>query len=129
MHKLLLVLVLFAAPAWAIEKCGSGTRVTCVVDGDTLWLNGEKIRMIGYDTPEPMVGICGGQREKQLAALATGRLIELLNENDATISRSGQDKYGRTLATIRIGGTDVGDILIAEGLARSWPNGTEFWCN
>lgn len=22
----------------------------------------------------------------------------------------------------------LGDILISEGLARSWPNGREFWC-
>lgn len=33
---------------------------------------------------------------------------------------------GRTLATIRIGERGVGDILIAEGLARRWPNGREF---
>ena len=41
----------------------------------------------------------------------------------------GVDGTGsRTLATIRIAGHDVGDILIAEGLARRWPDGDEFWC-
>ena len=34
----------------------------------------------------------------------------------------------RTLATIRISGRDVGDILIEERLARRWPDGYEFWC-
>lgn len=34
----------------------------------------------------------------------------------------------RTLATIRIGGPDVGDILIEERLARRWPDGKEWWC-
>jgi endonuclease YncB( thermonuclease family) len=74
MRFLILFLVLMAAPAYAIEKCGSGKRVTCVVDGDTFWQDGVKIRMEGYDTPEPQTGICGGVRERQLAARATSRL-------------------------------------------------------
>ena len=45
-----------------------------------------------------------------------------------TIERFGLDRNGRRLATIRIGDTDVGDILIAEHLARSWPDGDEWWC-
>jgi endonuclease YncB( thermonuclease family) len=51
-----------------------------------------------------------------------------LNQITFTIERDGKDKYGRTLAVIRISGRNVGDILIAEGLARSWPDGQEFWC-
>lgn len=111
-----------------IDKCGSEKRITCVVDGDTIWFKGEKIRMMGYDTPEPTTNICGGQKEKRLAALASNRLVELLNENQFTIERHGLDRYERTLAVVRIGGRDVGDILISEGLARSWPDGQEFWC-
>jgi len=128
MRILVVFLIFLAAPAHAIQMCGSGKRFTCVVDGDTIWLKGEKIRMMGYDTPEPMTGICGGEKEKRLAARASKRLVQLLNENNSTILRTGKDKYGRTLATIRINGKNVGDILIAEGLARSWPNGREFWC-
>src|SRR3546814_3267065 len=33
------------------ELCGM-TRRTCVVDGDTFWLEGEKIRIADIDTPE-----------------------------------------------------------------------------
>ena len=112
-----------------IEKCGSAKRVTCVVDGDTIWFKGEKIRMMGYDTPEPTTNICGGQREIDLATKASDRLVELLNTNQFTIARDGKDKYGRTLAIVRIGDRDVGDILVEENLARSWPDGAEFWCD
>jgi endonuclease YncB( thermonuclease family) len=104
-------------------------RVTCVVDGDTVWLQGEKIRMPGYDTPEPTTGMCGGDFERQLAHQASNRLIALLNGGDVTIQRFGKDRYDRTLATIRVDGVDVGKTLIAEGLARRWPDGPEFWCN
>jgi micrococcal nuclease len=117
-----------AAQSTVIGKCGSETRVTCVVDGDTIWFEGEKIRMMGYDTPEPLTNICGGQKERKLAALASNRLLELLNESQFTIERHGLDRYGHVLAVVRIEGHDVGDILIAESLARSWPDGYEFWC-
>ncbi len=129
MRFLILLMVFLAGPALAIEKCGSGKRVTCVVDGDTIWFKGEKIRMMGYDTPEPTTGICGGDTERRLAARASKRLVQLLNNNTVTIERDGKDRYGRTLAVIRVDGRNVGDILIEEGLARSWPDGHEFWCD
>ena len=121
---------LWAMPAHAIELCKQGqSRVTCIVDADTFWLNGEKIRAMGYDTPEPMTNICGGEREKRLAAKATVRFLELFNTTEITIERHGMDRYGRTLAVIRSNGRLVGDILISEGLARRYPNGREFWCD
>ena len=107
--------------------CGSA-RHTCIVDGDTIWLEGYNLRLESYDTPEPHNDICGGRAEVELAHRASARLRELLNQNAFTVETHGEDRYGRTLATIRIGGRDVGDILIAEGLARRWPNGREFWC-
>lgn len=128
MRLLIICFFVFASPVLATEKCGSAKRVTCVVDGDTIWLNGEKIRMMGYDTPEPQTNICGGNRERKLAAKASARVVQLLSENDYSIDRQGKDKYGRTLAIVRIDGLNIGDILIAEGLARSWPDGREFWC-
>lgn len=109
------------------RMCGSN-RYTCIVDGDTIWFEGQNLRLESYDTPEPYNDICGGQREVALAHLASARLLELLNSNAFTVDTHGADRYGRTLATIRIGGRDVGDVLIAEGLARRWPNGREFWC-
>ncbi len=103
---------------------------TCLVDGDTIWLHGVKYRMEGYDTPEPQTQICGGAAEVALAHKASARLLQLLNTNRWTAETSGQlDRTGnRTLITIRIGGRDVGDILIAERLARHWPDGDEWWC-
>jgi len=107
--------------------CGRD-RYTCVVDGDTIWLVGQNLRLQSYDTPEPYNDICGGQAEIALAHRASARLLELLSANAFTVSTAGQDRYGRTLATIKIAGRDVGDILIEEGLARRWPDGHEWWC-
>jgi micrococcal nuclease len=102
---------------------------TCVVDGDTLWISGTKYRLESFDTPEPQTAICGGAAEVALAHKASARLLELLNSNVWTMTTGGIDGTGsRTLATIRIDGRDVGDILIAERLARHWPDGDEWWC-
>jgi micrococcal nuclease len=102
---------------------------TCIVDGDTLWLNGVNLRLGDFDTPESRTNICGSFTEIDLARKATLRLQELLNSNEWTIETFDVDGTGkRRLATIEIGGQDIGDMLIAEGLARRWPDGEEFWC-
>lgn len=108
--------------------CGRD-RFTCVVDGDTIWYQGQNLRLQSYDTPEPHDGICGGNAEVALANRASARLLQLLNGNSFTLETFGVDNTGsRTLATIRIDGQDVGDILIEERLARRWPDGDEWWC-
>ena len=108
--------------------CGS-SRYTCVVDGVTVFIDGVNLRLQSFDTPEPYDQICGGEKEVALARRASARLLDLLNSNAFTVETFGLDNTGeRTLATIRIESRDVGDILVGEGLARSWPDGREFWC-
>jgi endonuclease YncB( thermonuclease family) len=128
-----LATLLLTTPAFAqpLQLCGNQRNTptkTCVVDGDTLWLQGEKIRLKDFDTPETQGNLCGGRSEVELGKQAAVRLTELLNRNRWTIERFGKDRYRRPLATIRIGGVDVGDILISERLARSWRNGEKWWC-
>jgi micrococcal nuclease len=114
-----------------MKVCKGSVRVTCLVDGDTIWIDGKKLRMTGYDTPEPTTDICGGEAEIALAHKATVRALELLNTMPWTVEYSGDiDNTGtRELVTIRIESRDLGDILIEEHLARKWPDGDEFWCN
>lgn len=108
--------------ALAIAACPPppAQRVTCVVDGDTVWINREKIRLLDIDAPE-MNGKCAA--EIALARRAKARLIVLLGERRITIERDGKDRYGRTLA--RLG--DVGTQLVREGLARRWGD-RRGWC-
>lgn len=84
------------------------------MDGYTIWLDAMNLRLQAYNTLEPHNDICAGAQEIALAKRASACLLELLNSNGFTIDTFGTD---RTLATIRIGGTDVGNILISECLA------------
>jgi endonuclease YncB( thermonuclease family) len=70
--------------------CGSGRRVDCVVDGDTVWLSGIKIRIVNIDAPE-IRGRC--PRESARARLATRRLAELLDRRPIRVAAEGRDRY------------------------------------
>lgn len=108
-------------------KCGS-TRFTCVVDGDTFWLNGEKIRIADIDTPEVSQPRC--PEELALGLKATERLIVLLNAGPfdlATVERN-RDAFGRLLRVVHRKGQSIGGRLVAEGLAREWSGDQMSWC-
>ncbi|MCA1869389.1 thermonuclease family protein [Agrobacterium genomosp. 3] len=110
-------------------RCGKGFRVTCVVDGDTLWLNGQKIRIADIDTPE--ISSPGCRAEAQRGERAANRLVELLNKGPVAIRSVGDrdvDRFGRALRIVLVNEQNVGDFLIAEGLARPWEGQRQSWC-
>ena len=104
-------------------------RRTCVVDGDTFWLDGVKIRIADIDTPE--ISAPGCDAEYTLGIRARDRLVELLNEGPFALERIGsrdEDQYGRKLRVVVRAGTSLGDRLVGEGLARTWTGRREPWC-
>lgn len=104
----------------------SGPRASCVVDGDTLWLGTEKVRLAGIDTPETDQAKCPSERAA--GERAKRRLHQLVNSGPLSITRTGKDRYGRTLATLYVNGVDVGSVMIAEGHAREYAGGRRPWC-
>lgn len=109
--------------ALAIAACPDhGKRYTCVVDGDTVWLEREKMRIAEIDTPE-LNGRC--QYERVKARGARTRLVQILNTSEVRFERIGKDRFGRTLVKM----PEVSEQLIREGLARKWSGRRESWCN
>ncbi|HEY0622592.1 thermonuclease family protein [Sphingomonas sp.] len=109
--------------------CHSGGGSNCVVDGDTFWMNGTKIRIADIDTPETHPARC--PREAELGAAATRRLHALLNAGAVSLASAGRDadRYGRKLRLVSVDGQGVGDTLVSEGLARRYAGGyREGWC-
>ena len=116
------------ASAVSFTMCGSARRVDCVVDGDTFWLSGEKIRIADIDTPETHPPHC--ELEARLGDAATERLLALLNEGPFTLSTADrdEDRYGRKLRIVERNGRSLGAVLVSEGLARTWTGRREPWC-
>jgi len=111
------------------SACGA-VRVNCIVDGDTLWLRGEKIRLADINTPEISSAACGW--EEQLGQTARVRLTALLNAGPFEVVKPAgrdEDRYGRKLREVHRDGRSLGDVLVAEGLAHKWQGRRLSWCN
>ena len=124
-------LVYAFAPSGIRQAAASGEAWSplpvSVIDGDTFRYGGEKIRIADIDTPE-VDGRCA--YETELAARATDRLGELLHEGPFALEPvdRDEDRYGRKLRIVTRGGRSIGDVLVAEGLAREWTGRREPWC-
>lgn len=114
--------------AGTFTLCGSGRRIDCVVDGDTFWYRGVKVRIADIDTPELSPPRCEAERVKGEAAKR--RLRALLEAGPFSLEHIGrdEDRYGRKLRVVRRGGVSLGDMLIDEGLARRWDGARHPWC-
>jgi endonuclease YncB( thermonuclease family) len=111
------------------ELCRGPVRIDCVVDGDTFWYRGEKIRLADINAPE--VGAPACPREAELGARATGRLLLLLNQGPFTLVRDpghDRDSYGRLLRTATRDGASLGEALVRDGLAEDWRGYRGSWC-
>lgn len=114
---------------WPI--CGRAKRITCIVDGDTFWMDRVKYRLQGVDTPETGNGAqCA--REQEMADAATFELQRLMESNRLFFERHHNDRYGRVIVTVRTqSGDDIAELLVRSGHGRPYYGGRRDpyeWC-
>lgn len=111
---LVLGLLVLGPPLFAAEP---GVRV---IDGDTLDLRGERVRLFGIDAPEARqtcdrngaVWRCGAWSARVLAdAIEAGRV---------TCRAVDTDRYQRTVAICHAGAVDLGQHMVQMGAARAY---------
>jgi endonuclease YncB( thermonuclease family) len=88
-----------------------------VIDGDTIDIQGDRIRLDGYDAPESG-SMCGTVDVYQKASLA---LADLVRRRTVTCDTKGKDRYNRTIADCEVGGQSIGEYMVEHGWARDWP--------
>jgi len=96
-------------------------RQIVIINGDTINVRGERIRILNIDAPESFRSRC--EAELKLALRTKERLGELLHSGPVEIEREGQDRYRRTLATLSVREGDVCLVLVQERLALPWQDG------
>ena len=110
--------------------CIGGERHTCVVDGDTIWLNDVKIRIADIDAPEVFDPDC--EAERIAGHRATERLTGWLNAGAFEVHPNPDgrdtDRYGRKLRVLARGGSSAVDALVTEGVATRWGGAGKRWC-
>lgn len=96
-----------------------GVATQCVaVDGDTLRCGRERVRLLGIDAPE-LPGHCQPRRHCAPGDpyASTRSLQAALRQGPIAIRRVGTDHYGRTLALVRAGKTDLSCWQLSRGQA------------
>ncbi|MBI1243750.1 MAG: thermonuclease family protein [Alphaproteobacteria bacterium] len=119
----LLFCALAAVPAGAASVCRA-------IDGDTIACGRERVRILNIDTPELgsharcaiEADLAEQARQMTAARLASGQ-VEIRPD-----AKRPRDRYGRTLAWVLVDGRDLGDELVAAGLARPWTGRRRPWC-
>lgn len=121
-----------AAGPWPI--CDHGQpRAACVHDGDTVWLDGTKIRL--WTTAAPEIGHRASCDAEHTAGIrARDRLAVLLGSGSVAVITDGDlDRYGRLLAGLTVDGAGVETVMIGEGITLPYDGTTRaertaHWC-
>lgn len=116
---LVLALFLFANSGFAtMSPADRISGMARAVDGDTLDVGGERVRLEGIDAPEvaqtcPRAWIgtwpCGKSAQRELA--------RIVDRAEVTCDRRGTDKYGRALGICYAHGKDINAAMVRSGLA------------
>jgi endonuclease YncB( thermonuclease family) len=97
------------------------------IDGDTLEIRGERIRLFGVDAPEigqPWRDEEGGERDAGL--MARDALDGLIDGRRLDVKALRDDQYGRSIAVVKVDGRDVGGRLVAHGFAFASPGSARY---
>jgi endonuclease YncB( thermonuclease family) len=121
-------LLLLIASSVTAEPIASGAIQ--VIDGDTIAIRGQTVRLVGFDTPEGGVNArC--EAERSLAAKAANKLRQLVAAGGLDLSQvacacpPGTEgttacNYGRACGLLKAAGKDIAGLLIAGGLAKPY---------
>ncbi|MDC3036483.1 thermonuclease family protein [Candidatus Pelagibacter sp.] len=91
-----------------------------IIDGDTINLNGEKIRFSGIDTPE-IKQKCTKNNEVIMCGIeAKELLINKIKNNKINCVREGKDQYKRTLAECFVNDLSLSSYLVKSGYAFAY---------
>ena len=112
----------FALVAVALAGCTNVeaqelTGRASIIDGDTIEIAGERIRIWGVDAPESgQTCVRGGQEWRcgQRSALA---LSSWIGPRALACMEQDRDRYDRSVANCSVGSQDVGEWLVRQGWA------------
>ena len=113
-------LALMTATTISAQAADTLVGIPTVIDGDTIDINGQRIRLHGIDAPESkQFCVSGGKKYRcgQKAALA---LSDRIGKGTVACKAKDTDRYGRLIAICFKGQEDLNGWLVSEGLAIAY---------
>ena len=115
MRTLTIALCLLATPALP-DVAG----VASVIDGDTLEIHGQRIRLHGIDAPESRQLCRLDDKPWQCGKDAANALADKIARRPVTCEDLGRDRYKRIIARCTVAGEDIGAWMVSQGLALAY---------
>lgn len=115
MKRLICIALSFAAVPCAQAEDFSG--VARAVDGDSLTVDGRRVRLFGIDAPEYRQTCRIGWSNWACGSDAAAAMRGMVDGRQLSCASVAHDVYGRTVANCHVGGIDPAAAMIDKGLA------------
>tara|TARA_Y100000816_G_scaffold198885_1_gene145728 strand:- start:183 stop:662 length:480 start_codon:yes stop_codon:yes gene_type:complete len=91
-----------------------------IIDGDTIYLNGKKIRFSGIDTPEIRQTCIKNKEIVKCGIQARELLVKIISNNNVKCIEEGKDQYKRILAECFVNDLSLSSYLVKNGYAFAY---------
>ena len=109
--------LLFLPPPLASAEITGQPRV---IDGDTLAIDGQRIRLSGIDAPERRQPCFHDGQPWRCGEDAAKALARKIDRRPVTCEERDRDRYGRTIAICYAGGEDLNAWMVEQGWAMAY---------
>ena len=122
MTQRLLIAVFLAATAGVASAIvqSSNVGVASVIDGDTLEIHGQRIRLHGIDAPESGQSCERGALEYRCGQQAALALADKIGQATSRCEQRDIDRYQRIVAVCRLGNMDLNAWMVRQGWAIAY---------
>lgn len=110
------VLLVSAGCGFAADLVGQAR----VVDGDTIEIHAQRIRLFGIDAPESSQTCLRGGRPERCGQIAANALADEIGRQTVTCKQRDTDRYGRIVAVCYAGGVDLNGWMVEHGQAIAY---------
>ena len=118
MLRFVLAVVLLLAPSVAMADITGHARV---IDGDTIKIAGERIRLHGIDAPETKQTCKDDDgKEWRCGQEATVALATIIGDHLITCKGDERDRYGRLIAVCYVGLFRLNALMVTRGWALAY---------
>ncbi|MGE0666609.1 MAG: thermonuclease family protein [Sphingomonadales bacterium] len=94
--------------------------IASIIDGDTLEINGERVRLFGIDAPESRQHCISAGKQVRCGQAAARALDAFIGNRPISCVAKDRDGYGRMVAVCRVAEADLNEWLVRRGHAVAY---------